>query len=487
MSNKYLAPLLTFWIFLAFATGIIVGYFLPQFFAFFVATAVSLLLVYIFYKRGNLNLSDILLLVFFFLVGAVWQISSPSRNVEPFLYKESTFRLKVISLPQSSQFRSSLFAQIKEINGASVQRKIKVFDYTKSLEYLDSYSLGAKLSKRKYHNRDVYSLWVKKDASFEKLPIGFVDSLRKRTTQYLLRVFKRNVDDGAYRFLAAVFLGRRELLGQEKDLFSNVGAAHLLAISGLHIGLTALILFFILRLFCVPFRMSLVMSVIFLYCYTVLAGSSSATMRAAIMYSVFAVSFLVKRRANSFNALGLAAIFILLIRPASISEAGFQLSFLSVFSILLGNKLYPFKSCNRAYLDYAKGILLVSLYVSLGISPLISYYFGKVYFLSFFYNVLLIPLFTIILAINFLLIIFSPISFIASSLGGILSLFISFFIKLISFLGSFPWSFSTFKFSGKMILGYYVLLVAILLILRSKPGLLTLKKRLAGEPNYPSR
>ncbi|UCG35828.1 MAG: ComEC/Rec2 family competence protein [Candidatus Omnitrophota bacterium] len=475
MKNKYLASLLPFCIFLVFATGIILGHYLAHFFTLLITALIFLLLVYIFYKRKNILFSDILLLVFFFFVGGAWHASA-SRNIDPFLYKESVFRLKVVSLPEENQLRNTLYAQIKEIGGAPAQTRVKVFDYTKSLEYLHSYEAEARLSRKKYQERLFYSLWIKKSAFLRELPMGLSDSLREKGTRYLLKVFKDNVDSEAYRFLAAVFLGRRELLEKERDLFSRAGVSHLLAISGLHIGLTALILFFVLRIFCASFRVSLIISVFFLWCYTLLAGASSATVRAVIMYSVFALSFLAKRRVNVFNALGLAGITILFIRPSSVFEVGFQLSFFSVLSIIIGYKIFSFKSFTILPLDYAKNILLVSLYVMIGITPLISYYFGRVYFFSFLYNVLLIPLFTLILAINFVLILFSFFSFIAFSIGSVLSIFISFFVNLTRFLGSFSWSFASFRFSGQMMLGYYMFLAAILVISKTGFGRKTLKK-----------
>jgi len=475
MKNNYLASFLPFCIFLGFGAGIILGYKLAHFFTFLIGALISLVLGYIFYKRGNITLSDVLLFVLFFFVGGAWQTSANS-NIEPFLYKESTFRIKVVSLPSQEQLRNILYTEIKKIDKIPVQTRIKVIDYTKSLEYLNSYQVKARLSKRKYQNKDFYSLWIKKNAFFRKLPLGLYDSLRKKSSQYLLKTFNDNLDRRAANFLGAVFLGRRELLGKEKELFSRAGVSHLLAISGLHIGLTAAILFFVLRIFWVPFRMSLIISVFFLYFYALLAGASPATVRAVIMYSVFALSFLIKRRVNIFNALGLAGIIILLLRSVSVFEIGFQLSFLSVFSILIGYRIFSFRSFKAPFLEYAKNIFLVSLYVMIGITPLISYYFERVYFLSSFYNVILIPVFTFILAINFLFVIFSPLSFIASSIGTILSVLISFFVELVSFLGSLSWSFVSFRFSAPMVLAYYMFLAAFLIALKTEFGRKTLKK-----------
>ncbi len=450
-----------------FCLGIVLGRSFNNFLAFFVLSCCLSVVFFIFHKRNKPLLLDSLLLVFFLSLGAFWYVSS-YVDIDKFLHKEVDITLKVASLPQAKTRANTFSAQIKTMDSQTLDFKVKVIDSTRKMDYLQTYKFKSKIAKRKYKGREFYSLWVKSDTVTELLPAGFLNSMAKKTSDYIFKVFDKNCTKQSYRFLASVFLGRRELLADEAEFFSNAGVSHLLAISGLHIGLTCLTLFFILRFFNIEFRACLIISLILLHFYTFLVGASSSTLRAAVMYSVFAFSFLLRRKSNPLNSLALAGFVILFMDAAAIFTIGFQLSFASVLSIILGFRIFKIRPAKILVLNHIKQIFFCSLFVSLFITPIVSYYFGKIYILSIFYNILLIPFFTLILGINFLLIIFSPITFIAQSLGGLLSVFIWCFIGLIRSLGSLSLSFIVYTFSAKILSIYYLFLIGILAIFSSK-------------------
>jgi len=352
-----------------------------------------------------------------------------------------------------------------------VKLKATVFDYSRSLKYLNRYKFQGKLVRRKYNGRWFYNLWIKKNAHLEEIPLRGLNAFAKKTSNYVLDVFQKNYTYDTYRFLSAVFLGRRELLGDEKEYFSLAGVSHLLAISGLHIGLTSLILFFILRLFGIKFRISLFISLIFLWFYAFLSGFFLSVLRATIMYTVFALSFITQRKTNSLNSLGLAGLILLLINPESLFNIGFQLSFLSVFSIIFGFKLFKLRQSKNFIINYIKHILVCSLWVTLFITPVVSYYFGKIYFLNIFYNVFLIPVFTLILGLNFIVVIFSFFSFIALPLGIVVSYLVSFFMCCIEKLGQFHFSYLNYSFSPRSMCIYYGVLIIVIAYLAIKKGI----------------
>ena len=465
-----LSRLLNFFLFICFCLGIILGNFLPYFFIFLVFSLIALSLVYIFYRYRKLFLSDIFILIFFFSLGALWHSSHFEQAIDKFIKKKGTIALKVISLPKEGATRNTLTAQIRKINSHSLKLKVRISDYTRSMSYLNYYQLEGKLVKRRYRGYSYCSLNIKKDTNIKKLPLGFWAQFTRKSANYILNVFKENCSDRGYRFLSGVFLGRKELLGEEREMFSNAGVSHLLAISGLHLGLTSLILFFVLRFFNIKFRVSLFISLIFLYFYTFLTGASSSTLRAVTMYSVFAFGFLFKRKTNVLNSLALAGFIALFLDSSSLFAIGFQLSFIAVLSIILGFKVFKVKPVKIALLHYLKQIFFCSLFVTVFLTPVVSYYFGKIYILSIFYNVILIPFFTFILAVNFLLIVFSPFGFIAQSLGEVLSLSISFFIKLVQALGSIKFSFIPYTFSSRGMAIYYFFLGGILTFLVVRKG-----------------
>jgi len=456
------AGLLNFFLFICFCLGIILGNFFTFPFIFLTLSLIVLSLAYVFYRYNKLFFSDIFILIFFFSLGALWHSSHSQQAIDKFIKKGSTITLEVVSLPKKGTRRNTLAAQVRKINSYPLKFKVKVSDYTQSMDYLNCYQLEGKLVKRRYHGYSYYSLNIKKDTSLQELSLGAWAQFRKKSSNYILNVFKENCSSQGYRFLSGVFLGRKELLGQEREAFSNAGVSHLLAISGLHLGLTSLILFFILRFFNVKFRASLIISLVFLYFYTFLTGAGSSTLRAVAMYSVFAFGFFFRRKTNVLNSLALAGFVALFLDSSSLFAIGFQLSFISVFAIILGFKIFNIKPVKIAVLHYIKQIFFCSLFVTLFLTPVVSYYFGKIYILSIFYNIILIPFFTIVLMVNFLLLILSPLRFLAQSLGEVLSLFISGFINLVQALGSVEFSFISYDFSLQAVAIYYLILGAFL-------------------------
>lgn len=452
---------LNFWFFIFFSFGIILGAYLNSFLTFLAFSLISTTLIFIFYKKQKFFVSDLFILFLFISLGGLSYISQQYHKIDSFLNEENIFTVKVISLPQRHSFKNTFLAELETINGITVVSTARVMDHAKAMDYLNKYELKAKLTKSRYHGRDFYTLWAKANASPKALPQNTWDRFTKKISYNLIDIFKNSLNDESYRFLSSVFLGRRELLEkEEKDIFRDAGISHLLAISGSNISLVAIVLFFILKLFSVRFRPRLLVSFIFLFIYTVITGANPPVLRATIMYSVFALGYFAKRKINPYNSLGLAGLVCLLINPSWLFDVGFQLSFLSIFALIAGFRLFPVKASKFVIINYTKYLFFSSLYVTLLITPLISYYFGRVYVLSIFNNLILIPFFSIILIINFILIIFSPLKFAAQSIGAVLSILIPIFYKLSSFLGSIKFSFITWKLNLlPIILYYFVLLI----------------------------
>lgn len=145
--------------------------------------------------------------------------------------------------------------------------------------------------------------------------------------------------------LAALTLGDKSMLhAGQRELFAVTGTSHILALSGLHLG----ILLFLYNFFLRRLRsrrwayLSLcVLGLAGIWSFVLLAGLPLSLVRAAVMYSVMQVAVLLRRDVFSFNNLSLAAIVILILWPRAIYDVGFQLSFLSVLGILLCHPLFP--------------------------------------------------------------------------------------------------------------------------------------------------
>lgn len=145
--------------------------------------------------------------------------------------------------------------------------------------------------------------------------------------------------------LLAVILGDREYLAPDTaDRFRTAGIAHVLALSGLHVGIIAMITGWIL----LPLNMlrrgrktRLLLSIIVIWAYAIVSGASPSVIRASVMLTVMIVTLIAERHYNGFNSLSVAVIAILVCSPYSVLSPGFQLSVAAVAGILMFIPLVP--------------------------------------------------------------------------------------------------------------------------------------------------
>ncbi len=186
----------------------------------------------------------------------------------------------------------------------------------------------------------------------------------------------------AYGLVKAMLLGRRDDLGPElQQSYASAGAIHVLAVSGLHVGVLFVLLTFILGwLKKWPWGSGLYMGAIILLlgCYALITGLSPSVLRASLMCIALAASQAISRKHHSINALSLSAFVILLLDPLSLFSVGFQLSYTAVAGILL---LYPLgKNLVRSSfrpINWLWQITLIGLAAQLFTFPLSIYYFHQ--------------------------------------------------------------------------------------------------------------
>lgn len=203
------------------------------------------------------------------------------------------------------------------------------------------------------------------------------------------------------------------LLGEKQDIsdkvkanFTNAGAVHILAISGLHIG----ILMLLLRWFFSPIRrfkggekISLVLVVFVLWAYAVFVGLSPSVVRAVTMFTAVAIGMFINRKFSVYQSLLTAGFILLLFNPRYLFEVGFQLSFLAVFFIVwLQPLLYGKIELNNFFLRKIWQLITVSLAAQIGVLPLTLYYFHQSSGLFLITNLLIIPVLGVILFLGFL-------------------------------------------------------------------------------------
>jgi competence protein ComEC len=205
------------------------------------------------------------------------------------------------------------------------------------------------------------------------------------------------------------------LLGNKKAIdkttykrYATAGAAHMLAVSGLHVGIIYLLvsyLLFPLYYLKYGYELKYVLIVIALWSFAFITGLSPSVSRAVTMFSCFAFARLVNRPTDSLNTLCLSWVILLLWDPFLIFRVGFQLSYAAVFSILYLQPKLAALYKPRFYLDQTIwGIITVSTAAQVGVSPLAIYYFNQFPGLFLLSNLLVVPLLGIIMAGSLLLV-----------------------------------------------------------------------------------
>ena len=209
--------------------------------------------------------------------------------------------------------------------------------------------------------------------------------------------------------IRAVVLGDRPADEMLVEPFRFTGTLHVFAVSGLHVGMVGLLGWGILRLFGVPRRAALIPLALMMFGYAWLTGFKPPAVRAAWMAAVVLGAFWFRRRPDVANALGLAALLVLLTDGDLVFTAGVQLSFIVVAAIGLGHrpvsKLWAWMRREEPYLPRslygpwrerwlkfrrgAAGSLTVSTSAWLGSAPLTAWHFGIVTPISVLASVLL--------------------------------------------------------------------------------------------------
>lgn len=204
------------------------------------------------------------------------------------------------------------------------------------------------------------------------------------------------VSGDAGKFLVSLCLGYRIVESDLKKSFQRSGAMHILAISGLHVGIAAGIFRWIAtRIFPKNpwgrLTTSLI-SQIALWAFVGISGSSEPAVRAAIMLTVWDWGKLIHRGTHWAQLVSLSAMIQLLLDPSAIFQAGFQFSYAAVVSILLfspwirlATRLLP------SLFQWPGGILLVSLAAQLGVGGLTIYHFGQFPLLFLLTNLIALP------------------------------------------------------------------------------------------------
>jgi len=373
-------------------------------------------------------------------------LAKSGRKLKCYFYKDD--RSRALHIGDGLKIQSHIEANSEWRRGS--------FDYRRYLEI------------HGFTGRTFVTSWKWQKAKVSLKQLSRLERMRLTFLKYRSQLLARlnpavEEKDDAYAVVAAMALGDKSALTQElKDVYSVTGASHILALSGLHMG----IIYTLLSLFVFSRRWQMLSQIIIMlsiWGFVFLVGMSTSVMRSAVMLSVYALLSLGHRDRMSVNTLAFTAIVMLMVSPMSLFDVSFQMSYMAVFSILLFVPLmegiFPAEYLmSHRVVRWLWGMVTVSLSAQIGTAPLITYYFGRFscYFLPT--NFIVIPAAMLILYLSLVVLLVPSLAFILFDIVAMLNGLLT---KMASIPGASIDNLHPTKIQTTMI---YVIIVAVYLL-----------------------
>ncbi len=334
------------------------------------------------------------------------------------------------------------------------------FDYSEYLELKQVY-------KQIYLEKSETLLLSKEKTSI----YGFADALRQNINQKLKQAgFKVEV----LSIINALLLGQRQSI--DKSIYNNYvnsGTIHILAVSGLHVGILLLILNYLFSplLYLKHGRiLRPLIIIILLWAFAIVAGLSPSVTRAVTMFSIISFAMHLKRPTNIYNTLAISAFFILLVKPMFLFEVGFQLSYLAVLGIVSIQPII-YRIWNPKFLltDKLWQVFTVTIAAQIGVLPISLFYFHQFPGLFFISNLVIIPFLGIILGLGLLIILLSLLNILPEFAVNIYSYIIENLNNFIAWIAQFEdFLFRDIPFTFLQVICTYWFIISKVQLYRSK-------------------
>jgi competence protein ComEC len=245
------------------------------------------------------------------------------------------------------------------------------------------------------------NIWQEKD--IQKIgedDSNFLVSFSLSARDKIKEITKQTLPPPYNYLLVGMLLGEKSFIPPHlKEVFAEAGIMHILAVSGLHVGIIAMALLVFLSILRLPKKLKLLTLILILLIYASITGFRPSVLRATIMFILLIGGKLINRNRNLNISLFFAAFLILLLNPLILYDAGFLLSFIVTFFII---NLSPIlQELFSKIVVWIKKPLAVSTAAWIGIFPLSAYFFSKVSIISIVSNIFIIPLTGIAVILGF--------------------------------------------------------------------------------------
>ncbi len=494
-------PLINF--VLLFCAGILAEYYFKFLtdFSFYIIPALFLLAVVIYFVKKfpfRLLLLNISIFILVFIIGAL-HLKLDADSVVSYPFKQARVKnvnvfgeVVTVKLPQSKKIAFTLSVDsIKNETGSSSIKfnllcNLKDLSNRKQNDFLEKLKVGNRIKisgnifkprNRRNPGEFDYEDYLNRIGTSATLSFGKKDSLTLledspnfgniifNARLEIDEIFKELNNADASAFLKGILLADRgEIDFETREKFVNAGVVHILAVSGLHVGFIVLIFIIITSRFNIYIRSGI--TIIGLLMFLLITNSPASVFRATVMGITLIITFLANRKFNSYNALAIAALIILVIDPSEMFNPGFQLSFSAVLSIvaiypILSRGIYRLK-IKQNWLNKLLLFCSVSLAAQIGTLPFTILYFNKLSIIALFANLIVIPLVALIVSTGIVTLIFYPISvWVADAYAAVNDYLISALHQFVDWTGSSSFShLSIYQFSVIDALIFYVIVIA---------------------------
>ena len=403
--------------------------------------------------------------IFFFSLGALLFSNKNGLSNDHFIHKQvqgqdHVLQLKLKQRLAPNKFNDRFYAEVIALDQQQVSgNTLVLFKRSDSLDFqvgdrltvYDDVNLPAfernpgDFDYRKYlKSIDVYGqIYVDtpKILSYENGSQELGVLLRLRTT-ILEKLEASGLNDNPRGVIEALVLGQRQNVDPEvTKSFRDAGVIHILALSGLHVGIILLILRVltkrILRMKYGRWIQSVIL-IFLLWSFALLTGMSPSIMRAVTMFSFVAIGLNLKRKGSVYHSLTLSAFVLLLFDPRLLFQVGFQLSYMAVFSIVLIQPvlagLWPWRNKVK---DFFWNIFTVTVAAQIGVAGISLFYFNQFPGLFILGNMLLLPVLPFIIGAALLLIFLLLFSIPTDWLTTVLNAVLEFIIETVARISSY--------------------------------------------------
>ena len=272
-----------------------------------------------------------------------------------------------------------------------------------------------------------------------KEDFSIVESLAQNTNTLIAEIFTKHLQSDTSALCKALCIAdKSDLTSTVKKDFSRAGASHILAVSGMHVGIIFTAISTLIGLISQSRKFSRIASIVaicFLWFYAFICGLQPSIVRACTMFTIPIIGKLLKRDSSSLNSLLFTAFCMVIYDYTNLFNIGFQLSFLAVAGILLfQEKIFNIFQLQNKFLIWLWSLTSVSIAAQITTLPLTIYYFHNIPVLSLISNLFVVPLSTLLIYFSGGLILFNltNVSNIISLILNKLSYYLNLFIEEIS-------------------------------------------------------